>query len=148
VTESEHLRKLGHEYGATTGRPRRCGWFDVPLIRSSVRHNRFTALVITKLDVLDSFETIKVCTSYRSGGRTISEFDTVHAAESEPQYATLPGWRESIAACMKWRDLPVNARKYLLKLEELVGCPVAMVSTGKDRCQTIETSPARLKWFR
>jgi adenylosuccinate synthase len=146
--DAEHLRKLGHEYGATTGRPRRCGWFDAPVVRTSVRHNRLAGLVITKLDVLDSFEEIRVCHSYRSAGRTLDEFVPFVSGSIEPQYLTLPGWRESTSRCTSWRQLPARARSYIRKLEELCGCPVAIVSTGKDRSQTIVLAPRRLRWLK
>ena len=147
-SESENLRRLGHEYGATTGRPRRCGWFDAPVVRASVRYNKLTALVITKLDVLDSFYEISVCHSYRLGGKTVDEFDPRHGAEYEPQYVTMPGWKTTTSGCRAWRELPVAARRYVRKLEELVGCPVAIVSTGKDREQTILVRPDKLKWLK
>lgn len=147
-SESEHLRRLGHEYGATTGRPRRCGWFDAPVVRASVRHNKLTALVITKLDVLDSFEELKVCHSYRLAGKTIDEFDPMHGSELEPQYLTMPGWRTTTSGFRSWRELPGAARKYITRLEELVGCPVAIVSTGKDRTQTIPVRPNKLAWLK
>jgi adenylosuccinate synthase len=147
-TDSENLRRLGHEYGSTTGRPRRCGWFDAPVIRASVRHNKFTALVITKLDVLDSFETIEVCTAYKLAGRNLDEFEPLHAAEVEPHYITMPGWRQPTSGCTSWRELPGPARRYITRLEELVNCPVAIVSTGKDRKQTIKVRPNKLKWLK
>jgi adenylosuccinate synthase len=146
--DAENLRKLGHEYGATTGRPRRCGWFDAPLVRAAVRYNRLSAIIITKLDVLDSLDTIKVCHSYRLGNRTIDEFDLLAAFDVEPQYEELPGWKASTAFCRTWRDLPVLARRYVTRLEELVNCPVAIVSTGKDRGQTIPVRPAKLTWLK
>jgi adenylosuccinate synthase len=146
--DAENLRKLGHEYGATTGRPRRCGWFDAPVIRSSVRHNKLAGLVITKLDVLDSFEEIRVCRSYRAGGRLLGEFDPLRASELEPEYITMPGWRKSTERCEKWSDLPLAARRYVSKLEELCDCPVIIISTGKDRKQTINVKPNKLNWLR
>ncbi|MBM3313234.1 adenylosuccinate synthase, partial [candidate division WOR-3 bacterium] len=91
---AKQVRELGHEYGATTGRPRRCGWFDAPVVRASVRHNRLRALVVTKLDVLDSLEELKVCHSYLWQGQTVNELGPFHAGEMEPAYEALPGWRE------------------------------------------------------
>ncbi len=148
LADADNLRRLGHEYGATTGRPRRCGWFDAPLVRAAVRYNRLGALIITKLDVLDTLATIKVCHSYRLGSRTISEFDPQIAVELEPQYFELEGWQTSTASCRTWRELPTRARRYLSRLEELVNCPIAVVSTGKDRNQTIVIQPTRLAWLK
>jgi adenylosuccinate synthase len=145
--ESEVLRKLGREYGATTGRPRRCGWFDAPVVRASVRYNRPSALVVTKLDVLDSFKELKVCTGYRRDGRRLDEFDPLRADELEPEYLTMPGWQEDTSACRTGKSLPKNARRYLAKLEELCECPIAFVSVGSDRDQTIPGKRA-LKWLR
>ncbi len=147
-SESEVLRKLGAEYGATTGRPRRCGWFDAGLLRASVRYNRFTALVVTKLDVLDSLEEIKVCTGYSLNGRRVREFDAAHAVELEPQYITMRGWRQPTGSCRKYRELPLGARRYLRKIEELVGCPIALISVGSDRTQMVEMKPGALKWLK
>jgi adenylosuccinate synthase len=144
----EELRTLGHEFGATTGRPRRCGWFDAGLVRASVRYNRFTALVITKLDVLDSLAEIPVATGYRLGRRRLGEFDPVHAARLEPVYETLPGWRVPTGSCRSWRELPLAARRYLRRLEELAGCPIALVSVGSDRAAVIETGKGALKWLK
>jgi adenylosuccinate synthase len=144
----EELRTLGHEFGATTGRPRRCGWFDAGLVRASVRYNRFTALVITKLDVLDSLAEIPVATGYRLGRRRLGEFDPVNAARLEPVYETLPGWRVPTGSCRSWRELPLAARRYLRRLEELAGCPIALVSVGSDRAAVIETGRGALKWLK
>lgn len=146
--ESERLRKLGSEYGATTGRPRRCGWFDAPVVRTAVRHNKLQALVITKLDVLDSLDEIKVCRAYRLGGREVSEFDPFRAAEVEPVYEVLPGWREKISDCRTFAGLPMRARRYLARLEELCECPIALVSVGSERSQTIPYKSRKLSWLR
>ena len=146
--ESENLRKLGREYGATTGRPRRCGWFDAPVVRASVRHNKLTALVITKLDVLDSLEEIKICSAYRLDGREVREFDPFHAVEYEPVYETMPGWREKISSCRTFAGLPVRARRYLARLEELCECPIALVSVGSERSQTIPFKSNKLRWLK
>ena len=146
--DAERLRALGHEYGATTGRPRRCGWFDAPVVRASVRHNKLQALVVTKLDVLDSLEEIKVCHAYRLEGREVGEFDPFHAAELEPQYETMPGWREQISGCRTFAGLPLRARRYLAKLEELCDCPIALVSVGSERSQTIPYKSRKLRWLR
>jgi len=146
--DSAQLRALGQEYGATTGRPRRCGWFDAPVVRASVRHNRLRALVITKLDVLDSFEEIKVCQAYRLNGKEVSEFDQSCAGELEPVYETMPGWREKTSGCRTFAELPAKARRYLGRLEELCGRPIALVSVGSERSQTIPFKTNKLKWLR
>jgi adenylosuccinate synthase len=146
--DAAQLRALGQEYGATTGRPRRCGWFDAPVVRASVRHNKLRALVITKLDVLDSFEEIKVCHAYRLDGREVSEFDPFHADEFEPMYETMPGWREKTSGCRTFAELPVKARRYLARLEELCGCPIALVSVGSERSQTVSFKTNKLRWLK
>lgn len=146
--EAEYLRRLGHEFGATTGRPRRCGWFDAGLVRASVRHNRLSALVITKLDVLDSLDSISVGTGYVLNGKRLAEFDALQAARLEPRYVTLKGWRESTTGCRRYRDLPVAARRYLARLEELVECPIAFVSVGSDQAANVPVQPGRLRWLR
>jgi adenylosuccinate synthase len=146
--DADRFRELGREYGATTGRPRRCGWFDAPVVRSAVRHNRLKALIITKLDVLDSCQEINVCHAYRLDGREVPEFDPFHAAEFVPQYETMPGWREPTAGCRSFAGLPVRARRYLARIEELCGCPIALVSVGSERNQTISFKSNKLKWLR
>lgn len=146
--ESENLRKLGSEYGATTGRPRRCGWFDAPVVRTAVRHNKLQALVITKLDILDSLDEVKLCRAYRLGGREVREFDPFHAAEIEPVYEAMPGWREKTSGCRTFAGLPVRARRYLARLEELCECPIALVSVGSERSQTIPYKSRKLSWLR
>jgi len=146
--DADRLRALGNEYGATTGRPRRCGWFDAPVVRASVRHNKLRALIITKLDVLDSLEEIKVCNAYRLDGREVAEFDPFHAAEFEPIYETMPGWREKTSGSRSFAELPVRARRYLARLEALCGCPIALVSVGSERSQTIPFKSNKLRWLR
>ena len=146
--EAERLRTAGGEFGATTGRPRRCGWFDAGLVRASVRHNRFRALVVTKLDVLDAFGEIRIGVGYQLDGRTVREFDPVRATRLEPKYITMPGWRTSTNGCRTWRELPLNARRYLRKIEELTGCPVAMVSVGGERNANVTVKSGALSWLR
>lgn len=148
AAESQVIRDLGREFGATTGRPRRCGWFDAPVVRAAARYNRFAALIITKLDVLDSLEEIKVCHAYRVDGREVAEFDPLCRDNVEPLYLTMPGWRQATSGCVSWRELPVGARRYVAKLEELTGCPVALVSTGKERNHAVPVHPQKLKWLR
>ena len=135
----EELRRVGHEFGATTGRPRRTGWFDALVGRYAVRVNGLTGIALTKLDVLDGFETIRVCTGYAYHGEILDELPSnaeVFAACS-PIYEELPGWQQDISGIRNFADLPENARKYVRRLEELVGCPMALVSVGPRRDQTI-----------
>lgn len=146
--EAGVLRELGGEYGATTGRPRRCGWFDAGPVRAAVRFNRLSALVITKLDVLDSLKTIKICTGYRYQGKRVKEFDPFLAEGLEPVLITLPGWREKTSGCRHFRELPVRAKRYIERIVELVQCPVALVSVGSDRDQMVAVDKGSLKWLR
>jgi adenylosuccinate synthase len=133
------LRERGGEYGATTGRPRRCGWFDAVAVRYAVRVNGFDSIAITKLDVLDELEEIPVCTGYRFEGETHGELpaDAMVLESCDPVYETLPGWRAATSGVREWRDLPENARRYLERLSSLVGAEIGLVSTGPDREQTI-----------
>lgn len=135
----EHLAKRGHEFGATTGRARRCGWFDAVFMRRSVVNNSISGLCVTKLDVLDGLDTLRICTAYRTAGgeRHDLPLGAEGYAECEPVYIDMPGWQESTVGITRWDDLPANAQAYLKKVEELVGVPVAMVSTGADRDHTI-----------
>ncbi|MEO0022367.1 MAG: adenylosuccinate synthase [candidate division WOR-3 bacterium] len=146
--EGEQLRELGAEYGATTGRPRRCGWFDAGLVRAAVRYNRLNALVITKLDVLDSLPEIRIGTGYRYQGKRVREFDPFLADGLEPEFITLPGWCEPTSGCRRYGDLPVRAKKYIEKIAQLVDCPVAMVSVGSGREQTVIVDARRLRWLK
>ncbi len=146
--EGEKLRELGTEYGATTGRPRRCGWFDAGLVRAAVRYNRLNALVITKLDVLDSLPEIRIGTGYRYQGKKVREFDPFLADELEPEFITLPGWREPTSGCRHYQNLPVRAKKYIEKIAQLLDCPVAMVSVGSGRNQTVMVDARRLRWLK
>jgi len=143
----EALRRAGHEYGAVTGRPRRCGWFDAPLLRYTAMINGFDSLVITKLDVLDQFEQIPVCVRYRLEGREIDEMPATHRALSalEPVYETLPGWRSPTAGLTRYQDLPPRARDYLNFLEQQSGVEIGCISTGPERAQTILRSGSRLE---
>ena len=135
----EKLRQVGSEFGATTGRPRRCGWFDSMVIRYAVRINGLTGIALTKLDVLSDFDTIKVCTGYRFEGQ---ELETLPAKletfeNCEPVYEELPGWKTDITGVRSFEELPENARTYVKRLEELAGCPIVMVSVGPRRDQTM-----------
>lgn len=135
----ERLRSAGQEFGATTGRPRRCGWFDGVVARYAVRINGIDSLAITKLDVLDEFDEIKVCTGYCCDGKILKEFPTELRIleDCEPIYETLPGWKSSTANARTLTELPEIARDYLAYLESLTGAPVKIVSVGSKRSQTI-----------
>jgi len=134
------LRTLGGEFGATTGRPRRCGWFDATVVRYSVRVNGLTGLAVTKLDVLDSFAEIPVCTAYRLDGQVCAEVpsDVERLGRVEPVYETLPGWERPTDGARKLADLPPAARAYLDRLQDLSGAPIRYVSVGTRRDQIIE----------
>lgn len=133
------LRARGQEFGATTGRPRRCGWFDAVVVRYAVRLNGLSGLAITKLDVLDECADINICTAYRLSGRTVTTIPAVaeHYEQCEPVYETMPGWRRPTVGITRYDDLPLNARRYLERLSELTGCPLDLISTGSKRDQTV-----------
>ena len=135
----EEIRKRGDEFGATTGRPRRCGWIDLVALKRAVMINGITGLCVTKLDVLDGLPTIRMCIAYRYRGKE-TEFPPLDVAgwnECEPVYLDFPGWSEQTRGTREFTKLPAAARAYLRSLEELVGCPLAMVSTGPDRDENI-----------
>jgi len=135
----EAIRECGHEYGTTTGRPRRCGWFDAVAARLSTRINGFTTAAITRLDVLDTMPQLKICVSYRLDGETIDNFPASIAAleRCQPVCEELPGWETSTADVRKFEDLPPKAQQYVNRLEELIGCPASLISVGERREQTI-----------
>ncbi|MGH8398904.1 MAG: adenylosuccinate synthase [Gammaproteobacteria bacterium] len=135
----EHLARRGHEFGSVTGRPRRCGWFDVVSLKRSIINNSVTSLCITKLDVLDGLDTIRICVAYKTakGEVTVASMGAESFAESEPVYVDMPGWKTSTFGFTQYKELPENARAYLKKIEELMGVPVDIISTGPDRAQTI-----------
>ena len=135
----EELRKVGGEYGVTTGRPRRCGWLDAVLLRYSVRVSGVTDLALTKLDVLDGLDEIKICVGYRYGDEELTEFPaSLNRMEGcEPIYETLPGWKEDITGCGSYEDLPEKAKAYIARVEDLTGAPVSIVAVGPERHQTI-----------
>ena len=137
--EGDLMRKIGDEYGATTGRPRRCGWFDAVLVRRSVQLNGIKGLSIMKLDVLDGLEKIKMCVKYKIGKKYYSEppMDVSGYYKCEPQYEEMDGWKTSIQNVRTYEDLPANAKKYLKRIEELVGAKIDIISTGPDRASTI-----------
>ncbi len=137
--EAEKLRALGAEYGATTGRPRRTGWFDAPVVAYAGRLNGLTALAVSKLDVLDQFAEIRLATCYRLAGDVVEQFpaDLTSLGGVEPVYETLPGWRKSTSEVRSLEELPAEARAYLDRIEELTGIPVEYVSVGTRRRQII-----------
>ncbi|MGN2243701.1 adenylosuccinate synthase [Frateuria sp. GZRR33] len=135
----ERLRKVGNEFGASTGRPRRCGWIDLVALKRAVQINGINGLAITKLDVLDGLPSIKVCVAYEYRGkrRELAPLDADGWAECKPVYLEFPGWEESTAGIRDWNKLPAAARAYLRAVEELSGCRLAIVATGADRDDTI-----------
>ena len=135
----EHLSRVGHEFGSVTGRRRRCGWFDAVAMRRSIVHNSCSLLCVTKLDVLDGLDMIRVCVGYKIGGATLSTPPLLseHFADAQAVYEELPGWPESTVGITRYEDLPTNARKYLERLQSLVEVPITIISTGPDRDQTI-----------
>ncbi|NIA30436.1 MAG: adenylosuccinate synthase, partial [Actinobacteria bacterium] len=135
----EKMRKLGGEFGATTGRPRRCGWFDAVVVKHAVRVSGLTNLAITKLDVLDTLEEIKICTAYKVGDKVISHYPAELWLQNtvEPIYETHPGWLAPTGEAKSFDTLPENARKYLNRIQELVNVGISIVSVGSDRKQTI-----------
>ncbi len=139
--EGESLRKIGAEYGATTGRPRRCGWFDAFLVRYSAMINGIDSVAVTKLDVLGSFDEIKVCVGYELNGRQIKSFptDVERLSGVNPVYETLPGWKTDISECLSYSDLPVNTKNYLNFIAEKSGIKIKIISVGPKRQQTFYT---------
>jgi adenylosuccinate synthase len=135
----DSIRVRGNEFGSVTGRPRRCGWFDVPLLRYTTTINNFDSLVITKMDVLDDLENIPVCTGYRSGGKYLDEMPATSYGLSavEPVYELMPGWRRDTSKITEWDALPEAAVDYLEFLEELMDVEIGCVSMGPERNQTI-----------
>jgi adenylosuccinate synthase len=133
------LQKSGSEFGATTGRPRRCGWFDVVAAQHAVRLNGFTKFALTKLDVLDNFESIKVCTNYKMNGNSVSDFpaSSKDLASCKPVYETIEGWQSPTDHCRRFEQLPEKAQRYIEYLEEKVKVPIKYVSVGVDRRQII-----------
>ena len=137
--DGAHLAKVGAEFGATTGRPRRCGWFDAVALRRSIINSSVSGLCVTKLDVLDDLASIQICIGYKIDGNPIAGLPVVvdRFAECEPVYEDWPGWQESTVGITNYDDLPQKARDYLARIEELAGVPVDIISTGPDREQTI-----------
>ncbi|MFQ6063105.1 MAG: adenylosuccinate synthase, partial [Methanosarcinales archaeon] len=135
----EHLRQKGKEFGTTTGRPRRCGWFDLPLVRKAVYLNGYTGLALTKLDVLTGLNQIKICIAYRLKGK-ILEYPPELSSDLEkckPEYMEMNGWKEDLSQVKTYHDLPINAKKYVSKLEELIGVNIKYISVGPARDQIV-----------
>ncbi|SFL25307.1 Adenylosuccinate synthetase [Bradyrhizobium sp. NFR13] len=135
----EEIGRRGKEFGVNTGRKRRCGWFDAVLVRQTVRTCGINGLALTKLDILDGFDTIEVCVGYKLDGKEIDYLPAGEGAQSriEPIYETIEGWKEPTANARSWADLPAQAIKYVRRIEELVGCPIALLSTSPEREDTI-----------
>jgi adenylosuccinate synthase len=130
---------VGHEFGAVTGRQRRCGWFDAVALRRSIVHSSCSSLCVTKLDVLDGLDTIRVCVGYRIDGAVVRTPPLLSEqfGDCEAVYEDLPGWKDSSVGITLYQDLPHNAQRYLERLEVLLGVPIDIVSTGPDREQTV-----------
>ena len=137
--DGETLGKRGHEFGTTTGRKRRCGWFDATMVRQAIKVSGIDGIALTKLDVLDTFAEIKVCVGYDLNGTRLDHFPAGQndQAAVTPIYETIEGWQESTQGARSWVDLPAKAIKYIRRLEELIETPVAMVSTSPERDDTI-----------
>jgi adenylosuccinate synthase len=137
------IRERAHEYGTTTGRPRRCGWFDAVAARFSTRINGFTGTAITRLDILDDFEQLKICVGYELDGKTINYFPANVAAleRCQPIYEELPGWQAPTTHIRHYDKLPAEARQYLARLEELTAAPVNLICVGPEREETIYKTP-------
>jgi adenylosuccinate synthase len=135
----KHLATVGHEFGTVTGRPRRCGWFDAALLRRSAQINGISGICLTKLDVLDGVAALKICTGYRVDGKVLDMFPcgAEEAAACEPIYEEMPGWQDKTVGAKSIEELPANARAYIKRIEQLVGVPIDMISTGPDREETI-----------
>lgn len=135
----EKIRKIGAEYGATTGRPRRCGWLDLEMLRFAVKLNGMTDVALTKLDVLDDFKKIYICTGYKLGGKIVNyvDCDANQLTRIKPVYKSFPGWNKKISNIKKIKDLPINAKRYIGFIEKFLGIPVSIISVGPERNQTI-----------
>jgi len=135
----QRLGERGHEFGTVTGRKRRCGWFDAVMVRQAIKVGGITGIALTKLDVLDGFPELKVCTDYRIDGKSVDHLPASIIAQEkvEPVYETLEGWSESTEGARSWADLPATAIKYIRRIEELIEAPVALLSTSPERDDTI-----------
>jgi len=137
--DGQRLGERGHEFGTTTGRKRRCGWFDAVLVRQTCVTSGVNGIALTKLDVLDGFDTLRICTGYDLDGQVLDHLPTASDAQARcvPIYEDMPGWSESTEGARSWADLPAAAIKYVRRVEELIGCPVALLSTSPEREDTI-----------
>ena len=135
----ELLGERGREFGTVTGRRRRCGWFDAVMVRQAVKLGGIDGIALTKLDVLDGIEPLKVCVGYRIDGETYDHLPSLarHQAAAEPVYETIEGWHESTRGARSWAELPATAVKYIRRIEELIEAPVALLSTSPEREDTI-----------
>jgi adenylosuccinate synthase len=131
------MRDLGNEYGATTGRPRRCGWLDLPALKYAIMINGVTRLFMMKADVLSAFSEIKICTSYTVNGAKVAELPYCLADIEELTYRTMPGWKCDIKGFQKWDELPAELRSYTEYIEKETGVPITIISVGPDRSATI-----------
>jgi adenylosuccinate synthase len=145
----DQIRRAGNEYGSVTGRPRRCGWFDVPLLQYTAMVNGFDSLIVTKLDVLDDLEEIPVCVGYQIEGQHVSEMPATNARMDQirPVYERLPGWRTNTRGCSSYPELPARAKSYLKFLEERSGIEIGCVSTGPERTQTMILPGSKIEKF-
>ncbi|HEU4390683.1 MAG TPA: adenylosuccinate synthetase, partial [Blastocatellia bacterium] len=146
-----YLRKRGNEFGASTGRPRRTGWFDAVVVRYSVTINSFDALALTKLDVLDELDEIKICSSYQRQGELSAAmpYGAHVLAECEPVYESMPGWKTTTTGVTNYDELPQLAKDYVRRVEELCHAPVALISTGPERTETILRDPSAVSnWMK
>ena len=136
----DHLRELGHEYGATTGRPRRCGWFDAPILRAAARLNGLTSIALTRLDTLDTMERLKICTAYRCDGDILEQFpsDPRVLERCEPIYEEVEGWQTATSGIRRYEDLPPLARSYVDRIAELSHASISLISVGPERDATID----------
>jgi adenylosuccinate synthase len=143
----EELRGRGKEYGAVTGRSRRCGWLDLPVLRYSAMLNGLDSLIVTKLDILDTLEEIPICTSYEYEGSRVDQMppQTDVLAKMRPVYRTLPGWRQSTFGLTRYEDLPIQAREYLEFISNQLGIEIALISTGPQRDQCVVVPGTRLE---
>jgi len=135
----EHLSRVGHEFGSVTGRRRRCGWFDSVALRRAIIHSTVSGLCVTKLDVLDGLETLRICVGYRIDGKVVAEppLSVDSYSEIDPVYEEMPGWQESTVGITDYALLPAAARAYLERIETLVRVPIDLISTGAERDETI-----------
>jgi len=134
----EIMRQRGGEFGATTGRPRRCGWFDMELLKHTIRINGITTIALTKLDVLSGFETIKVAVGYTINGKKIDYFPSAMQDKIVPVYEEIPGWKEDISQCTSFKELPRNAQNYVKYIQDSLQVPISIISVGPDRNNTFE----------